>query len=86
MAIHLVQRAQAFAACKAAAAAADCIVLLGDGVAAILLGADRCLASDTDVSQRGLTTKLPANVTLVSDTELVALCAEHSPVVSWSRA
>lgn len=85
MAIHLVQRSIAYASCKAAAADSDCIVLLGEGVAAVLLGADDCLAGATDTAERGLRGKAPAGISFISDSELVALCAQHSPVVSWSQ-
>ena len=86
MSIHLVQRAQAFLPCSRARAEGDVVVLLGEGVGAVLVDAANCYASDTDVIQRGLADRLPASVSLVTDTELVALCAEHSPVVTWTKA
>ena len=86
MAIHLVQRSHAFLPCSRARAEGDMVVLLGEGVSAVLLGATDCYACATDLGQRGLTDRLPAGVTLIGDAELVALCAKHSPVVSWTKA
>jgi len=85
MAIHLVQRASALATCTAVAAERDCIVLLGDGVAAVLQGASNCYASDTDLAERGLADRIAAGITPITDQELVDLCAAHAPVVSWGQ-
>jgi len=85
MAIHLVQRAHAYLPCARARAEGDVVVLLGDGVNALLQGAADCFASATDVNERGLTGLLPATTPLLSDAGLVALCAEQSPVVTWTK-
>lgn len=84
MAIHLVQRSHAYLACTRAREDNDVVVLLGDGVNALLQGASDCQASAADVAQLGLD-RLPIDVPLISDAQLVALCVEHSPVVSWTR-
>ena len=85
MAIHLVQRAHAFLPCSRARADGDVVVLLGEGVGAVVIDAEDCFASDADVLRRGLADRLPASVTLLSDAELVDLCAKHSPVVTWTK-
>ncbi len=85
MAIHLVQRAHAYLPCSRTRADGDVVVLLGDGVNALLQGAQDCFAGATDVTERGLTELLPATTPLLSDAELVALCVEHTPVVTWTK-
>ncbi len=96
MAIHLVQRSNAFGACEQVAASADIIVLLGEGVAALsggsaALSTDKrnaqrdLLATAVDIKERGLVDPLPDRVTQISDQQLVALCATHSPIVSWNQ-
>jgi|GEM_PF-2532909 len=94
MAIHLVQRSVALGACQKAASSSDVIVLLGEGVAAIggsiaALGlqnqSENLCATREDVVQRGLADRIPDAVTVISDDELVTLCAEHSVVVSWNQ-
>lgn len=90
MAIHLVQRAHGLTPCLRAAADGDVVVLMGEGVNALLLdhpsyGALDCYACDTDVTQRGLHQQLPTNITLLSDDQLVVLCTEHTPVVTWTK-
>jgi len=85
MAIHLVQRAQAYLPCSGARRDGDVVVLLGDGVNALLQGAEDCFASAVDATERGVAKHLPASTTLLSDAQLVALCAEHNPVVTWTK-
>ena len=94
MAIHLVQRSIALEACLKVAAPTDVIVLLGEGVTA-LGGSSAALseqshpetlhATSEDTVQRGLAGRVSHGVTLISDSQLVSLCAEHSPVVSWNQ-
>ncbi len=86
MAIHLVQRAQAYLPCSRARADGDVVVLLGEGVAAALIDANDCYASDTDVVARGLVGVLPTSIKRINDAQLVALCVEHTPVVTWTKA
>ena len=101
MAIHLVQRSIALKACQKVAASNDIIVLLGEGVAALggssaALGGSSAESSEQnrpenlhatteDINQRGLADRVSDGVTLISDSQLVSLCAEHSPVVSWNQ-
>ena len=101
MAIHLVQRSIALKACQKVAASNDIIVLLGEGVAALggssaALGGSSAESSEQnrpenlhatteDINQRGLAGRVSDGVTLISDSQLVSLCAEHSPVVSWNQ-
>ena len=42
-------------------------------------------ATTEDINQRGLAGRVSDGVTLISDSQLVSLCAEHSPVVSWNQ-
>lgn len=86
MAVHLVQRSRALLPCSRARAEGDVVVLLGEGVNALLLDTTDCFACESDVAQRGLTQHQRANVTLISDAQLVALCVEHTPIVTWTKA
>ena len=86
MAIHLIQRSAGWAACQSSCADGDVVVLLGEGVCAVLTGADNCYAVNTDVAARGLVAHLPAGVEQISDAQLVELCAQHKPIVTWTRA
>lgn len=84
--LHLVNRPRALAACLAAVASDDTILLLEDGVYAATeaLVPDRALfALAPDVQARGLASRLAAGVTLASDADFVALVERHQPVVSW---
>jgi tRNA 2-thiouridine synthesizing protein B len=84
--LHLVNRAAALDACLAVAAEADAVLLLEDGVYAGTreLAPQRALhALEPDVQARGLTGRLAAQVTLVSDAQFVVLVEAHQPVVSW---
>jgi len=85
MAIHLVQRAHAYLPCSRARTEGDVVILLGEGVNALLSGATDCHASATDVAARGLTEHLSGNTRLISDAQLVQLCIEHTPSVSWTK-
>ena len=85
MAIHLVQRQVAFTACRKSAASDDVIILLGEGVTALLDGAEHCYATIADVEALGLANRAPASVQLITDAELVALCTKHAPVVTWTQ-
>jgi len=87
MAVHLVQRSNALSACLGAASEADIVVLLGEGVSAISQApADRLVyGAATDIRERGLGDRTADTVTPISDDELVQLCADHHPVVSWNQ-
>lgn len=84
MSIHLIQRRAGYDAAIASAQPADAIVLLGEGVAAVLDGAANCYASREDLRARGLLTHAHPTVTPIDDGEVVTLCAEHSPCVTWT--
>ncbi|MEM7217520.1 MAG: DsrH/TusB family sulfur metabolism protein [Pseudomonadota bacterium] len=83
--LHLVQRRVAWASCAAVRAAGEPVVLVGDGVAAILDGAADCYALAADLTALGLEQRMPATVQPIDDERWVALCAAHGPIVSWSR-
>ena len=85
MTIHLIQRSVAYESCRKVALAEDTLVLMGEGVMAVLAGAENCLATNTDVIARAVEKRLPASIQLLSDEELVALCVQHAPIVSWNR-
>ena len=54
MSIHLIQRRSGYEPASAAAQPGDAIVLLGEGVAAVLDGATNCFAAAADLEARGL--------------------------------
>lgn len=85
--LHLVFSEQGFAACCANRAAAEPLVLIGDGVyAAVTAPAATAplLAIDADLLLRGIAqAQLPENVSSVDWPGLVALVCAHGPTVSW---
>jgi len=90
MAIHLVQRSVAYSACRRSAGEDDIIVLLGEGTAAVLSqaiteGTGEALVLEQDAHQRGLRGHVPEGIQSINDDQLVALCALHAPVISWTR-
>ena len=85
MTIHLIQRSIAYESCLKVALTDDTLVLMGEGVMAVLAGAENCLATRTDVIARAVEKRLPDSIQLLSDQELVVLCAQHAPIVSWNR-
>lgn len=84
MSIHLVQRRRGYDAAVATAQPGDVIVLLGEGVAAVLDGATNCFATRYDLHARGLAEIAGPAVTSIDDAQLVLLCSEHSPCVTWT--
>ena len=87
MAIHLVQRSSALNACLSAAEVNDIIVLLGEGVTAMLSAPKNQFlhACTIDINERGLADRVSNQVTLVTDAEVVQLCADYKPCVSWTQ-
>lgn len=84
MSIHLVQRRCGYDSAIAAAQPDDLIVLLGEGVAAVLDGALNCYASAYDLDARGLASFAAPTITRIDDEQLVALCCSRSPCVTWT--
>ena len=82
MALHLVQRRAGWAPCAAVRRDGDVVVLLGEGVAAVLDGASGCRASAADLAERGLEAR---GAEPIDDAEIVELCAAHAPIVTWTR-
>jgi len=83
--LHLINHPAALAECLDVAASADTILLLENGVYAVvdLAPGRRLCALETDVRARGLAARLPAHVELASDEDFVALVETHQPVVTW---
>ena len=84
MSIHLIQRRKGYGPAIAAAQPGDAIVLLGEGVAAVLDGASNCFAAAGDLHARGLNERADKDVARISDAELVELCCQHAPCVTWT--
>jgi len=84
MSIHLVQRRKGYDPAVAAAQANDVIVLMGEGVAAVLDGACDCYACGLDIDARGLSDLAGDTITRITDARLVDLCVEHTPCVTWN--
>lgn len=66
----------------------DALLLLGDGVyqlpslASCITKEVLYYARESDLLQRGLNLSLK-NISLIDDTQWVALTLEHSPIITW---
>ena len=81
-ALHLVFSPAGWRACEPRRASGDAIVLLGDGVYV----SSQARAGDAHVLEEDLTIRglaAPADASLITYGDLVDLCAQHTPVVSW---
>jgi len=82
MSLHMVFSAQGLTACQRVLQAHDHVVLIGDGVyGASALGGCSFSVIEEDLLIRGLAPNLVGHV--IDYAQLVSLCAEHSPCVSW---
>ncbi len=85
-ALHLVNKAAALQQCLAVAGADDAVLLLEDGVYAVVASLARqrpVYVLEPDVTARGLADRLGKQTNLASDADFVALVAAHQPVVTW---
>ncbi|MCV6613646.1 MAG: sulfurtransferase complex subunit TusB [Cellvibrionaceae bacterium] len=85
--LHLINRPQGLADCLAVCTDADAILLLQDGVYALLKGQTgraKVYALQEDIEARGLSAKVDAEqCELVDYSGFVALCCEHRNSVNW---
>ena len=83
MTLHLVFSSNGWQACQLRRQGNDAVVLLGDGVYVAQQAEStdvHVLAEDAHI--RGVSTD--ASTTSISYDELVVLCTEYQPVVSWN--
>ncbi len=83
MTVHLIQRREAYASARDKALPGDRLILLGDGVGAVLDNVGDCCAVEADLIERGLSNHVPACVELLDDAAVVRLCALDAPIVTW---
>lgn len=83
MSLHLVFSTSGWRSCRVRLAHADAVVLLGDGVYAAHQAEHSAVhVLEEDAHIRGIA--VDAKHTLISYDELVALCTQYQPVVSWN--
>ena len=83
MSLHLVFSTSGWRSCRARLAHADAVVLLGDGVYTANQAENSAVhVLEEDAQIRGVA--VDAKHTLISYEELVTLCTEYQPVVSWN--
>jgi len=83
MSLHLVFSSRGWRACEPRLQPADAVVLLGDGVyVAGTHQTSSLYVLSEDAHIRGL--RFDTRHTPISYEELVALCTEYQPVVSWN--
>jgi len=83
MSLHLIFSSAGWRACRIRAQDEDQIVMLGDGVYSSTDNLPaRVLMLDEDLKIRGLS---GSYTNTIDYPELVRLCVEHHPVVSWNE-
>ena len=86
--LHIVNKADALADCLPLLADGDALLLIEDGVYAACTPIDThatCHALADDLEARGLTGRIETSVEILSYDGFVDLVERHQPVVTWSR-
>ena len=86
--LHIVNRADALADCLPLLADGDALLLIEDGVYAACTTAGApapCHALADDLEARGLTSRIDTGVKIISYEGFVDLVERHQPIVTWSR-
>ena len=86
--LHIVNKADALADCLPLLADGDALLLIEDGVYAACTAIDTpatCHALADDLEARGLTGRIETSVEILSYDGFVDLVERHQPVVTWSR-
>lgn len=86
--LHIVNKADALADCLPLLADGDALLLIEDGVYAACPGIGvraPCHALADDLEARGLTGRVESTVEILSYDGFVELVEHHRPIVTWSR-
>lgn len=100
MTLHTLNKAhpthQAFNLCLDSLLPGDCLVLMEEAVYLVLESAFKewlhtqkpaawqCCAVAADLAARGISDKIPQDMSVIDYTDFVGLCLQHDRVVNWN--